>query len=284
MDYNHNMKNLDLVKVRQVNVREYETKSKTSTSDFVIDPYVGCTYQCKYCCAEYMKKFTHHIEEWGDFIDVKSCDKKISHIRLTGKRVLLSSVTDPYNHFEKEYQITRSILKQLEPIDIKLSILTKSDLVLRDLDILKNFKNLDISFSLFTGDDNTRKIFEPHAPSIEERLNTLKTIHENGIKTSVSVSPIFPEITDFKEIIEKSKDFVDEYRFENLNLRSEFRARVLSMIEDNYPHLTPLYEDLYKHKNSSYWIMKEEEIEKYCKENQIPFKNCFYHEKIRKIN
>ena len=84
-----------------------------------------------------MKRFTGHKEDWGSFIDIKQCDKKINVNKLKNKRVFLSSVTDCYNQFEEKYELTRNILKQLVDIDCELSISTKSKLILRDLDLLK---------------------------------------------------------------------------------------------------------------------------------------------------
>ena len=97
-----------------------------------------------------MKRFTGHKEDWGTFIDIKQCDKKININKLKNKRVFLSSVTDCYNQFEEKYELTRNILKQLVDIDCELSISTKSKLILRDLDLLKKMKNLTVSMSINT--------------------------------------------------------------------------------------------------------------------------------------
>lgn len=123
--------------VNEINVMDYLTKSNLPASDFVINPYVGCTHGCKYCYASFMKRFTGHKENWGDFIDIKRCNKKIDLKKISGKNVFLSSVTDCYNQYEKDYYITRNILEQLVNSDCNLSISTKSKLILRDIDLLK---------------------------------------------------------------------------------------------------------------------------------------------------
>ena len=106
-----------------------------------------------------------------------------------------------------------------------MNISTKSKLILRDLDILKQMKNLTVSISINTLDESFKDDMD-NASSIKERLDTLKQLHNSGIYTVLFMSPIFPYITNFKEIIEMSKDYVDEYWFENLNLRGEYKNKI----------------------------------------------------------
>jgi len=242
---------------------------------------VGCPHGCKYCYACFMKRFTGHSEPWGSFIDIKHCDKPISAKRLNGKSVFLSSVTDCYNPFEEKYEITRRILEQLVSIDCELGISTKSNLILRDLDLLKQCKNLKVSMSINTLDEKFREDMD-HASSIRERLNTLKVLHEHGIYTVLFISPIFPGITDCQEILECSKSFVDEYWFENLNLRGSYKQTILSYINDNYPKLNSLYKEIYTHGNLSYWKDLSVWLEHYCTAGGIKYINYFYHEMLVK--
>lgn len=262
-----------------VEVKDYVTKSNLPASDYVINPYVGCPHGCRYCYACFMKRFTKHEEKWGTFIDVKHCEKPISKKKLEHKTVFLSSVTDCYNPFEEKYCITRNILKQLVDIDCILNISTKSSLILRDIDLLKKFKNLTVAVSVNTLDEDFRKDMDS-ASSITERINALKTLHENGIYTVLFVSPIFPEITNFQEIIERSNSFVDEYWFENLNLRGSYKDDILSYIERKYPQYIKLYNDIYKKGHNEYWNSLAIQIEAYCTQHLIKHINFFYHEKL----
>lgn len=264
-----------------IETKDYLIKSNLPASDFVINPYVGCPHACKYCYACFMKRFTGHNEEWGSFIDIKHCDKPINVKKITGKSVFLSSVTDCYNKYEEKYCITRNILNQLTEIDFKLGISTKSSLILRDIDLLKKCKNLSVSVSINTLDERFKDDMD-NASSIKERLDTLKQLHENGIYTVLFMSPIFPEITDFKEIIEKSHSFVDEYYFENLNLRGSYKQTILKYIEQKYPELLALYKAIYISGDKSYWIDLSVEIKEYCELNNIKYTNYFYHEKLVK--
>ena len=156
--------------IKEIQTKEYLTKSNLPASDYVINPYVGCPHGCKYCYASFMKRFTNHTEDWGDFIDIKRTEKKINLNKISKKTVFLSSVTDCYNPLEEKYKITRNILKQLINSDCYLSISTKSNLILRDIDLLKQIKNVVVSISINTLDENFRKDMD-NASTIEERLN-----------------------------------------------------------------------------------------------------------------
>ena len=264
-----------------IKVNDYLTKSNLPASDFVINPYVGCPHGCKYCYACFMKRFSGHSEPWGSFIDIKQCEKQINLKKIKGKSVFLSSVTDCYNSFEEKYRVTRKILKQLVESDCELSISTKSKLILRDIDLLKKFKNLKVSMSVNTLDENFKNDMD-HASSIKDRLETLKELHHNNIYTVLFMSPIFPKITDYKEIIECTNTYIDEYWFENLNLRGSYKQTILSYIKDKYPQLLKLYNSIYIDGEKEYWSKLSIEIEEYCKTKSIKYKNFFYHKKLVK--
>ena len=267
--------------VKEAKVNDYVSISKLPASDYVINPYVGCSHGCVYCYASFMKRFTGHTEAWGDFIDIKLCDRKINKNKLIHKKVFLSSVTDCYNPYEEKYKITRAILEQLKDIDCELTITTKSSLIVRDLDLLKTMKHLEVAISINTLDENFKQDMD-RASSIKERINTLKILHENGIKTILFLSPIFPGITKPEEIICNTKDFVDVYWFENLNLRSGYKITILNYIREKYPEFYHLYDKIYNKKDMTYWEELGESLNIFCKENKINAINYFYHEKIRK--
>ena len=265
--------------LNEVTVKDYLTKSNLPDSDFVINPYIGCTHGCKYCYASFMKRFTGHKEPWGEFIDVKRCDEPINLKKISGKNVFLSSVTDCYNQYEKDYCITRDILKQLVNSDCNLSISTKSKLILRDIDLLKQIKNLTVCMSINTLDERFRSDMD-NASTIKERMDTLKKLHNNGIHTILFMSPIFPHITEWKEIIDQTKEYIDEYWFENLNLRGSYKMDILNYIKTNYLNLYSEYVNIYINKNNRYWEELAEEINNYCDKNNLRYTNYFYHKKL----
>lgn len=272
-----------MVKIQEVQTNSYISVTKLPVADYAINPYIGCSHKCMYCYAEFMRRFTgHHQEEWGDFVDVKRCGKKMNMKKLSGSSVFIGSVTDPYMACEAKYKITRSILKQLIDSDASFDIQTKSPLITRDIDILKQIRNIKVGFSICTLDDQFRKGVEPCAGRIEDRIRALRELHAAGIRTYVFMSPMFPGITDFKEIIRRTSEFTDEYWFENLNLRAGYRTRVLEFIQNNYPDLMPLYDDIYRRKNMSYWEQLSKEIDDFCTGYGFTYHNYFYHEKIKK--
>lgn len=264
---------------KEVVVKDLVTKSNLPASDYVINPYVGCPHGCRYCYACFMKRFTNHGEAWGSFIDIKRCDKPISKKKLQGKSVFLSSVTDCYNPFEEKYRNTRKILEQLISINCELNISTKSHLILRDIDLLKQCNNLKVSVSVNTLDEQFKNDMD-HASSIMKRLETLEILHQNGIYTVLFMSPIFPCITDYKEIIVKTQRYVDEYWFENLNLRGSYKQDILGYIKSACPQLVELYDEIYVKRNMRFWNNLAVEIEEYCVAHSIKHINYFYHKEL----
>lgn len=268
--------------VKEVFSKAAIVKSKLPSADYVVNAYTGCTHKCVYCYAEFMKRFTNHREDWGDFIDVKIFDTVKLPRNIEGKYIFISSVTDPYNHFEMKYRKTREILEVLKNVPCHVGILTKSKNVLMDMALFQQFQNIEIGVSMNSIDDNFRKLTEPNASTVEERINILKTLKENNIKNYLFVSPIFPYLTDFKTIIERTKDYVDYYAFENLNLRSGYKSKVLEFIKRHYRTVFNGYADIYQNGRSGYWDELEREIVRYCEHTNIHYKMFFHHERNRK--
>lgn len=266
---------------KTIQVKDYLTKSNLPASDYVINPYIGCPHGCVYCYACFMKRFTGHKEKWGSFVDIKLCDKPINLEKIKGKSVFLSSVTDCYNPLEEKYKVTRRILEQLAEAECELGISTKSGLILRDLDLLKKCKNLKVSMSINTLDEEFRRDMD-HAASIKKRLETLKKLYENGVYTVLFLSPMFPVLTDYKAILEQTRGFIDEYWFENLNLSGSYKETILSYINEKFPQLSELYNRIYVQGKRDYWQHLAIEIEAYCEERNIKHINYFYHEELVK--
>ena len=131
--------------IQEIKVRSILSQSKLPGVDFVINPYRGCQHACVYCYACFMQKFDGHSEPWGTYVDVKSNALEILTRQLAkchNRTVYLSSVCDPYQPVEAEYQLTRQILKQLIIAQPQLTVQTKSALVIRDLDLLEKFKTV----------------------------------------------------------------------------------------------------------------------------------------------
>lgn len=256
--------------IKEIKVKNYLTKSNLPGIDFTINPYIGCSHKCRYCYASFMKKITNHSENWGNFIDIKLTEEEVDLKKIQNKTIFLSSVTDPYLSFEKEYLITRSILEEIKNSNCKLIITTKSSLILRDLDILKQIKNLTICISINTIDEKFKNDMDK-ASSIKERIKTLKILHENNISTVAFISPIFPYIINIEDIVKATKYYVDEYWFENLKLRGEYKKDILNYIKNNYKKLYPKYLDIYFNENMSYFKNLSLVIKDICSKYNIKY-------------
>lgn len=264
--------------IKEIKVKNYLTKSNLPGIDFTINPYIGCSHKCRYCYASFMKKITNHSENWGSFIDIKLTDKELDFKKIQNKNIFMSSVTDCYLPLEKDYLITRNILEELERVSCNLTISTKSSLILRDLDILKRFKNLTICISINTVNERFKNDMDK-ANSIKERINTLKVLHENNIHTVAFVSPIFPYITNIEDIVKATKYYVDEYWFENLKLRGEYKKDILNYIKNNYKELYSKYVDIYFNLNMTYWKDLRIDIKNICNKYNLKYKIFFEEEK-----
>jgi DNA repair photolyase len=265
-----------MLKVKEIQARQIITRSGIPRADYVVNPYVGCSHSCIYCYAVFMKRFTNHTEPWGEFIDAKAnAPELIPQTRAyRGKKILLSSVTDPYLPLEKKCQITRNVLERLIPLEPELSILTKSDLVKRDIDILRKFRNCEVGFSIMSTDDKLSGEVESLASPPSKRIEALKEVHESGIRTYVFVCPILPYLSDWKKVIRETKAFTDHYMFDKLNMKRSTWPRIEKWLKEKHPDLIPKYQDIY-FSQSDYWDKLREEIMEFSRKEGIQFSLVF---------
>lgn len=253
---------------------------------------------CRYCYASFMKRFTGHAESWGTFLDVKIWPEIKNPSKYAGKELFIGSVTDPYLPQEEQYGRTRALLEQLKGSGAKISIATKSDLILRDLDLIKTFPNARVSWSVNTLDENFKNDMD-NAVSIGRRLTAMEIFHRAGVRTTCFVSPIFPGITDVKAIIERTRGLCNLIWLENLNLRGSYKTVIMEYIQKKYPELLPLYQEIYRKGNRSYWELLDAELKAYAADMGLDYVtnddsmtrsfdappvvvNYFYHEQIKK--
>ena len=284
--------------VRIVETKGVVTKTDLPVCDYAANPYVGCTHACRYCYASFMKRFTGHPEPWGTFLDVKQWPKIRDPSKYDGKEIFIGSVTDPYLPQEAEHGRTRALLEQLQGSGARISIATKSDLILRDLDLIASFPDARVSWSINTLDETFRGDMD-RAVSIERRLEAMRRFHEAGVRTTCFISPIFPGITDPKEIILRAKGTYNLVWLENLNLRGSFKADIMTYISETRPDLVPLYDRIYNRRDPGYWEDLDAVMKRFTEEQGLdyvtnddsmsrPFDappvvvNYFFHEKIRK--
>ena len=212
--------------------------------------------------------------------------------------MFIGSVTDPYQPQEREYGRTRRLLEELAGSGAKLSIATKSDLILRDLDLIASFPDARVSWSINTLDEGFREVMDRAAP-IERRLAAMEAFHGAGVRTTCFISPIFPGITDVPAIVGRVREHCNLIWLENLNLRGSFKADVLEYIAREHPELASLYDAVYRKGDLSYWRELDAELADYAKASGLEYRtnddtmerpfdappvmvNFFYHEKIKK--
>jgi DNA repair photolyase len=197
-----------------MNVKEIKSKTILSASkvyNYVINPYVGCQHGCHYCYARFIKRFSGHTEPWGKFVDIKTNAADLLKVEVTRKKrgtVWVSGLCDPYQPLEANYQLTRKCLDILADNDWPVVIQTRSPIVLRDIDIIKRAKDFEAGLTITTADDSVRRLFEPDAPSIKERLRTLDELHQNGIRTYSMIAPILPGAETLPDALQGKVDYI----------------------------------------------------------------------------
>jgi DNA repair photolyase len=187
------------IRQREITCRTILSPSGIPGADYSINPYIGCAHACAYCYAHYMQRYSGHDEPWGSFVDLKVNAPQVlirQLRRIPRASLFMSSVTDPYQPPEQRSRITRRILEILAPLSHSLSIHTKSSLVERDICILREFRDVSVTFTIVTGDEDAVRCIEPRAPTVAERIRALEQLSHAGIATSVFIGPIIPFVTE----------------------------------------------------------------------------------------
>ena len=265
--------------LKEIGAKKILTESNLPESDYCINPYVGCMHGCIYCYARFMRRFTGHRERWGDFVDVKINAESIlrKDIKKAHRKgaVLIGSVTDAYQPLERKYEITRGILSALVEAKLHVSILTKSDLVLRDIDLLKQLDNCSVGLTINTLDERFRQNFEPKASPISDRLDALRVLCDNGISTYVFIGPIMPHFTELEPIYEKISKLTDSVWAEALNIRCGNWNDIEETIRLHYPAILTNYKANIN--DSSYWMKIEKDVRDLSNQYGIPLIGFYRH-------
>ncbi|MBI4738159.1 radical SAM protein [Candidatus Woesearchaeota archaeon] len=258
--------------IREIYAKSVLTKTRLPGANYVINPYVGCHVGCTYCYAAFMRRFTNHPEPWGKFVDVKINAPSVLEREIQKAKkgiVLLSSVTDPYQPLEKKYELTRKILHCLCKHQWPVSILTKRNLVLRDIDVLKQFETCEVGFSISSLCDKDRIIFEPASSTVHEKIEALKVLHKQQIETYAFIGPVLPGITNVSEIISKIRDYVSEVWVEAMNFKAAHQTGFFyERLRARRPDLVASYKAIEKD-GRAYFDGLKREVEKLRKEEKI---------------
>jgi len=273
-----------MVVVREIYCKSILTKCGIPSVDYSINPYRGCAHKCLYCYVQGMKRFYGHVkEEWGDFVDVKVNAAAVlaNELKRAKKGLIsISTATDPYQPLEKAYEITRQCLEQALKHEFPLEVLTKSSLVLRDLDLFKQFKDCVVGCTLTTLNDNDRKRYELHASSVGDRISALEELNKNGVRTYVFIGPVLPFITDEEETLRSmiqtcAKIRIEYVYFDRLNLRQGVWKSIMALLEKHYPELVPKYYEIFPEKSSAYYEGLKARVSKICQQFGVKCIFCY---------
>ncbi len=235
-------------------VREIRCKSllnRCRIDDYSFNCYVGCRHGCRYCYARFMQRFHPHAEEWGVFVDVKSNAVETLARQLRRGRpgsVFTSSACDGWQPIERHYRLTRECCRLLVDAGFRLSILTKSRLVLRDLDILAG-RDVCLGVSIATPEESCARIWEPQASSVKDRIEVLRQAKAAGLETAVMFGPLLPDLSDsvasLTELFAMAADVgVDRIWTDLLNPRPRVWPSVQEVLRGHYPGLQERYRQL----------------------------------------
>lgn len=177
--------------------------------DWTCNPYVGCVYGCQYCYAAFLPQNRRPIEDWGRWITAKKNAAALAEKqapKVAGQAVYMSSVTDPYQPAERSLLLSRGILEALIEHQPRLVVQTRGPLVVRDIDVLTQFRRLRVNVSIPTDSERVRMRFEPKAPPLEKRWAALRELRSAGISVGVCVTPTLP-VEDVNDFAEQLADF-----------------------------------------------------------------------------
>ena len=164
--------------------------------DYSLNPYQGCGMGCSYCYVMSYPFAADHLLDWGEWVRPKVNAARLlaaSRAAVWGRRIFMSSATDPYQYIERRYRLTRRCLDVLLECNLsRLTLHTRSHLILDDIELIRSFGDrAEVGFSIPTDDDRVRRRLEPRAPTIGLRLKTMRTLREAGIRVTAAVSPVF---------------------------------------------------------------------------------------------
>lgn len=271
-----------MIKIKEITCKSILNASGIPGIDYALNPYVGCEHGCVYCYAIFMKRFTGHNEPWGNFVDVKVNAQEILKkqlVKIKPGKISIGTVTDGYQPLEGKYKITRLCLKELMKYKYPISILTKSSLILRDLDLLKELNIVDVGITITTLDEGVRRVLEPKSSSSVERLETLKKLVTEGIDTWAFFGPVLPYFSDSVDKIEEiwiafSKVKVSQVLVDTTNLYPKVYSNIKRILRSSHPELISKYENIYRNR-FKYQEELRWRVEIVARKYSIPYEICF---------
>lgn len=261
--------------IKEVSCKSALSKSALPGLDYALNPYRGCQHGCLYC---YSPEVLREKREWGSFVDVRRNMPSVLAKELKRKDegvVGISTVTDGYQPAEKKYELTRRCLEVLLEHDFPISIQTKSNLILRDLDLIRRFSRKDVGVTITTLNEEYARLFEPWGSSPKDRLSTISEIASHNIDTWIFLGPILPGITDQDlEVLAETigATGVKKVIVDKLRLRGRIWSRIEDAIEFRGQELEEFRESA---KSPKQFNKIEERIAELCRRHNIKWVSAF---------
>ncbi len=243
------------VKVSECSRRAVLVPCSLNDFEYQIDPYIGCEHFCKYCyvLSQAETNWTKEILTHKDITH-----QLIEELKgIEPQRVHMGYYTDPYQPCEQKHCQTRGVLELLADKGFSASILTKSDLVLRDIDILAKMSSASVSASVAFRNNSIRKLLESNTINTEDRIAALHKLKEAGISTSALLCPVIPRITDVKYLIEEltpCTEVIWVYGLSIADCPGQNWLDVKTVIESEFPDTSHQIEEAIFDRNHSFWV------------------------------
>ena len=229
--------------------------------EYQVDTYVGCGHYCYYCYVlpQAETDWSREILIHEDIVDQLSQELD----GIAPQKIYIGYHTDPYQPVEKEYRQTRKVLELFLKKGFSASILTKSDLVASDIDILQEMKDAAVSVSVAFTDNHTRNLFEANTIATGQRIEALRQLKEAGIKTGALLCPVIPYITDAVKLIDMLEPYADLiwiYGLSIINPSDQSWLNVQKILKSQYPDLVEKVESAVFSKSHDYWTQLRGEL------------------------
>jgi DNA repair photolyase len=222
-------------------IKKITKKDYLFKGDYTVDLYQNCNFGCIYCDSSYDGTVYVKINA------VKILEKELEN--LSSGRIIIGSVNDSYQSYEKKYMITRKVLEIIKKYNFTCHILTKSDIILRDVDLLKKINNCIVTVSIISLKDQISNFFEKNVTTVKKRFEVVKLLNKNKICTGIAFIPFLPFITDTEipSIFEQVKKYDIKYiLYKHLELKGDQKQIFFEYIKKYNVEILPKYENLYK--------------------------------------
>jgi len=259
------------------------TKSKIPSLDYAINPYLGCEHACAYCYATFMSRFSGVKDPWGSYVGVKENAPEVLRREIPRRApgvVSFGTVCDAYQPVEERFQITRACLEAFIAAEgFEVGVLTKSDLVIRDLDILSKIPGARVGFSITTLDRGLAAAVEPHAPPPSQRLAAMRELSREGVPVWGFFAPVLPGFADTEEEITEvlmamAQAGASHVLVDAMNPYPKVRSTMRSLIAGSFPERLKAYETILRD-HDSYLFGLAEQVASAARSVDIEVDVCF---------